>query len=71
MTSPRLDRPDAAGRFGAYGGRFAPETLMGALDELEEAFNREWADEGFRSELNRWLTEFVRSVSTFGSSAKT
>ena len=59
MTSPRLDRPDAAGRFGDYGGRFAPETLMGALDELEEAFNREWADEGFRSELNRWLTEYV------------
>ena len=40
---PRLDRPDERGRFGAFGGRFAPETLMPALLELEEErveFNR-------------------------------
>ena len=30
--------PDARGRFGAYGGRFVPETLMTALGELERAF---------------------------------
>ena len=59
MTSPRLDRPDAAGRFGAYGGRFAPETLMGALDELETAFTAAWADVDFRADLDRWLTDFV------------
>jgi tryptophan synthase beta chain len=59
MTSPRLDRPDAAGRFGAYGGRFAPETLMGALDELEAAFVEAWDDSGFRLDLDRWLRDFV------------
>ena len=35
MTTPSL--PDARGRFGAYGGRFVPETLVPALDELEAA----------------------------------
>lgn len=59
MTSPRLDRPDAAGRFGDYGGRFAPETLMGALEQLEAAFTEAWADEDFRGELDRWLADFV------------
>ena len=59
MTSPRLDRPDDAGRFGAYGGRFAPETLMGPLDDLEAAFVEAWDDTGFRLELEKWLTDFV------------
>jgi tryptophan synthase beta chain len=59
MTSPKLDRPDAAGRFGAYGGRFAPETLMGALDELEAAFIEAWADPAFRRDLETWFTDFV------------
>ncbi len=45
----RLARPDANGRFGDYGGRFAPETLMPALFELEEAFGSGWADEAFRA----------------------
>lgn len=55
----RLERPDSAGRFGDYGGRFAPETLMGALGEVEAAFVEAWADPDFRGELSRWLTEFV------------
>ncbi|MFP3913571.1 MAG: tryptophan synthase subunit beta [Actinomycetota bacterium] len=59
MTSSRLDRPDAAGRFGEFGGRFAPETLMGALEELEAAFADAWADPGFRTELDRWLIHYV------------
>ena len=59
MTQLRLDRPDSAGRFGDYGGRFAPETLMGALDELETAFIDAWDDPAFRGELDRWLAEFV------------
>src|SRR5690606_751779 len=57
--SSKLERPDAAGRFGAYGGRFAPETLMSALLELEEAFTEAWSDQGCRTELDRWLTEYV------------
>ena len=55
----RLERPDPAGRFGAYGGRFAPETLMGALVELEAAFVEAWGDDGFHAELDRWLREYV------------
>jgi len=59
MTAQRLDRPDASGRFGDYGGKFAPETLMSALDELEQAFIDAWDDPGFQAELDRWLTEYV------------
>ena len=36
----KLDRPDDRGRFGEFGGRFAPETLMPALDELEQVFEQ-------------------------------
>ena len=35
-----MSRPDTRGRFGDYGGRFAPETLMPALNELEAAFKK-------------------------------
>jgi tryptophan synthase beta chain len=55
----KLARPDAAGRFGSYGGRFAPETLMPALIELEQAFEEAWSEEGFLSEYHRWLAEFA------------
>ncbi|MGH8875394.1 MAG: pyridoxal-phosphate dependent enzyme, partial [Acidimicrobiia bacterium] len=55
----RLERPDAGGRFGPYGGRFAPETLMPALAELERAFEEAWADQEFRAELGRLLRDFV------------
>ena len=55
----RLERPDARGRFGDYGGRFAPETLMPALAELEEAFEAARADDGFASELNALLRDYV------------
>jgi len=43
--------PDAAGRFGAFGGRFVPETLMRALDELVEAYETAKADPKFNEEL--------------------
>jgi tryptophan synthase beta chain len=55
----RLARPDQAGRFGDYGGRFAPETLMPALRELEREFESAWTDPVFRAEFERWLTDFV------------
>ncbi len=44
--------PDAHGRFGAFGGRFVPETLIPALDELAFAFAQAWRDEKFRAELD-------------------
>ena len=54
-----LIKPDEYGRFGDYGGRFAPETLMPALLELEEAFVAAWTDETFRAELASLLATFV------------
>ncbi|MCQ3802654.1 MAG: tryptophan synthase subunit beta [bacterium] len=56
---PRLHRPDRRGRFGEYGGRFAPETLMAALEELEEEFAAAWADPLFVGEYNRLLELYV------------
>ncbi len=57
--SKRLERPDAQGRFGEFGGRFAPETLMPALAETERAFDEAWADPVFVDEFHRILREFV------------
>jgi tryptophan synthase beta chain len=52
-------RPDARGRFGAYGGRFVPETLVPALEELEAEFDKAWADSVFKAEYQRLLSEYV------------
>ena len=51
--------PDEHGRFGEFGGRYVPEALMGALDELERAWEVAWSDAGFRTELGRLLKEVV------------
>jgi tryptophan synthase beta chain len=51
--------PDAAGHFGPYGGRYVPETLMGPLAELEEAYAAARADAGFRAELQALLRDYV------------
>ncbi|HUP16961.1 MAG TPA: tryptophan synthase subunit beta [Acidimicrobiia bacterium] len=59
MIPKPLARPDEAGRFGDYGGRFAPETLMPALFELEKEFESAWNDPAFRAEFERWLADFV------------
>ena len=47
------------GRFGEYGGRFVPETLVAALDELLEAYPRITTQEGFRRELDDLLTHYA------------
>ena len=47
LTAP----PDATGRFGEFGGRYVPETLVPACQELERAFDEAWNDPGFRTEL--------------------
>jgi len=51
--------PDARGRFGAYGGRFVPETLIPALDELEAAWRTARADPGYRDELAALLSDYA------------
>ena len=49
----------AAGRFGPYGGRYVPETLMAALHELETAYAEASADPVFRAELDDLLHNFA------------
>ncbi len=50
--------PGEDGRFGEFGGRFVPETLMPACLELEAAFRSAWADPGFRAELDAALRDY-------------
>ncbi|HIW61862.1 MAG TPA: tryptophan synthase subunit beta [Candidatus Stackebrandtia excrementipullorum] len=51
--------PDRLGHWGAYGGRFVPEALMAALDELDAGYRKAFADESFRAELDRMLVEYA------------
>lgn len=51
--------PDATGHFGIFGGQYVPETLMGALKELEEEYSRACLDEKFRQELEYYLRYYV------------
>ena len=50
--------PDANGRFGEYGGRYVPETLMHPLQELEDEYFRAQNDPEFQNELQYYLREF-------------
>lgn len=50
--------PDEKGRFGPFGGRFVPETLMSALLELEEAYRTHVKDPEFQAELIKLLTQY-------------
>jgi tryptophan synthase beta chain len=69
MTAPvrgehvRLDPPGrepvGLGRYGEFGGRFVPETLVPALEELERDFRAAWADRGFRAEYAALLTTYA------------
>ncbi len=47
------------GRFGSYGGRYVPETLMAALEELEEAYKRARRDRAFHRELDQLLKQYA------------
>jgi tryptophan synthase beta chain len=51
--------PDATGHFGPYGGRFVPETLVVALEELEREYEQAQADPAFRGELAATLRDFA------------
>lgn len=59
-TTTRYDTvPDARGRFGPYGGRFVPETLVPALDELEAAYLEARQDPAFQARLEGLLRSYV------------
>jgi tryptophan synthase beta chain len=51
--------PDALGRFGIFGGKYVPETLMPALSELEAAYHQYRKDPTFQAELNGLLKDYV------------
>lgn len=63
LTLPNYPAPDARGRFGRFGGRYVPETLIPALDELNAAYAHAKTDPAFLNELDRLLREFVNRPS--------
>jgi tryptophan synthase beta chain len=67
VSAPTL--PDARGRYGSFGGRYVPEVLIPALDELTEAWVRLRDDPTFRSQLDELLRDYVGrpSALTFAS----
>jgi tryptophan synthase beta chain len=54
-----MGEPSSDGRFGEFGGRFVPETLVPACHELEVAFRAAWSDPGFRTELDDLLRDYA------------
>ncbi len=63
MQAALSSLPDASGRFGPYGGRFVPETLMAALAQLEAEYDRATKDPEFLKELTHWLHACVNRPS--------
>jgi tryptophan synthase beta chain len=59
MSSAVVTMPDKRGRFGPFGGRYVPETLVAPLEELERAFNEARLDPAFRQELDSLLHNFA------------
>jgi tryptophan synthase beta chain len=53
-----MAEPGSNGRFGEFGGRFVPESLMPACLQLEQAFHEAWADPAYRDELNSLLRDY-------------
>ena len=56
---PTAQVPDAAGRFGRFGGRYVPETLARALDQLTDEYEAATGDPHFQAELDQLLCDFV------------
>ena len=59
MAAAKDSLPDAQGHFGPFGGKFVPETLMSALEELEAAYARAQADPAFKAELADLLHNYA------------
>ncbi len=59
VLAPPGPEPTGLGRFGEFGGRFVPETLVPALVELEREFRRAWTDEAFRADLAELLGSYA------------
>src|SRR6476661_5677084 len=59
ILGPPGPEPSGLGRFGEFGGRYVPETLVPALEELEAEFRRAWGSEEFRAEYAELLTSYA------------
>src|SRR2546423_1212597 len=59
MAASTARKKIVPGRFGEYGGRYVPETLMAALEELEAAYAKAKRDRAFQREFHRLLTEYA------------
>ncbi|HLX26217.1 MAG TPA: pyridoxal-phosphate dependent enzyme, partial [Candidatus Cybelea sp.] len=59
MSVSARQNPDSRGYFGAFGGRFVPEVLIAALEELEREIEVAFADPAFWGEYHAMLREFV------------
>ncbi|MHB1444822.1 MAG: tryptophan synthase subunit beta [Acidimicrobiales bacterium] len=59
MAAAVMGEPGPGGRFGDFGGRYVPESLVEACDELDRAFRSAWADSTFREEYERILADFA------------
>ena len=70
----QFSRPDSAlpqgPRFGEFGGRYIPEALVPACEEIEEAFGKAVLDEDFRAEYRRLLDEYVGRPSLLSEAAR-
>jgi tryptophan synthase beta chain len=55
--------PDASGHFGRFGGRFVPEALIAALDQLDAVYRHAQADEAFQVEFGRLLRDYAGAPS--------
>jgi tryptophan synthase beta chain len=63
MTSTARALPDASGHFGPFGGRFVPEALVAALDELEKAYREAMADPAFAATLADMMADYAGTPS--------
>jgi tryptophan synthase beta chain len=59
LQTPVMADPGPGGRFGPFGGRFVPEALVPACEQVEAAFRSAWADPGFRAELAGLLRDYA------------
>ena len=59
VTTTRTELPDERGRFGDFGGKFVPETVMAALTELEDAYRAAQDDAGFAEQLHHLMQNYA------------
>jgi tryptophan synthase beta chain len=59
MNNKKINKPSSTGRFGKFGGKFVPETLMSSLEEIEVAFEKYSKDKSFLEELSMLQNDFI------------